>query len=101
IGVFLVFILLLSGCRQKMAEQPRYDPYDESDFFSDMLSARPLPVGTIPYDSPRRNELLDAGTINGKTADRFPFPITMDVLHRGRERFDIFCSPCHGYIGFG
>ena len=99
--VLLVFILLLPSCRQQMADQPRYDPYDESTFFPDRLSARQLPIGTIPHDLPPRNELLDAGTINGKAADRFPFPITMDVLHRGRERFDIYCSPCHGYIGLG
>jgi mono/diheme cytochrome c family protein len=84
-----------------MADQPRYDPYEESPFFPDMLSARQLPVGTIPHDFPPRNELLDRGTINGKPADRFPFPITLQVLHRGRERFDIYCSPCHGYIGLG
>lgn len=99
--VFVLVILALSGCRQKMADQPRYDPYDASTFFPDMLSARPLPVGTIRHDLPRRNELLDRGMINGKVADRFPFPITLEVLHRGRERFDIFCSPCHGFIGLG
>jgi mono/diheme cytochrome c family protein len=99
--IMLTLMLLLASCRQQMADQPRYDPYDASTFFSDGLSARPLPVGTIPRDFPTRNELLDRGTINGKAADRFPFPITMDVLHRGRERFDIYCSPCHGYIGLG
>jgi mono/diheme cytochrome c family protein len=100
-AILLILILLLSGCRQKMADQPRYDPYEESTFFPDRLSARPLPVGTIARDFPLRNELLDRGTINGKAADRFPFPLTMDVLHRGRERFDIYCSPCHGYLGLG
>jgi len=100
-SLVLVFVLLLASCRQKMADQPRYDPYDASTFFPDMLSARPLPVGTIPHDQPRRNELLDRGMINGKVADRFPFPITLEVMHRGRERFDIFCSPCHGFIGLG
>jgi mono/diheme cytochrome c family protein len=97
----LILMLLLASCRQKMADQPRYDPFEESTFFPDLLSARPLPVGTIPRDFPTQNELLDRGTISGKPADRFPFPITMDVLHRGRERFDIYCSPCHGFIGLG
>src|SRR5262245_48920390 len=87
----VIFVLLLTACRQKMADQPRYDPYDESTFFADRLSARPLPVGAIPRDFPTRNELLDRGTINGKPADRFPFPITMDILHRGREQYDIYC----------
>jgi mono/diheme cytochrome c family protein len=97
----IILMLLLPSCRQKMADQPRYDPYEESTFFPDLLSARPLPVGTIPRDFPTRNELQDRGTISGKPADRFPFPITMDVLQRGRERFDIYCSPCHGFIGVG
>jgi mono/diheme cytochrome c family protein len=99
--ILLLVFLVLSACRQKMADQPRYDPYDESTFFPDRLSARPLPVGAIPRDFATQNELLDRGTLNGKAADRFPFPVTMDVLHRGRERFDIYCSPCHGYVGLG
>jgi mono/diheme cytochrome c family protein len=99
--IFVLVFLLLSACRQQMADQPRYDTYDESTFFPDRLSARPLPIGTIPRDFPTGNELLDRGTVNGKAADKFPFPITMDILHRGHERFDIYCSPCHGYVGFG
>jgi mono/diheme cytochrome c family protein len=84
-----------------MADQPRYDPYEESAFFPDRLSARPLPVGTISRNFVAKDELMDQGTTNGKPADRFPFPITLDVLHRGRERYDIYCSPCHGYTGTG
>ena len=61
----LIFILLLTGCRQQMADQPRYDPYDESTFFPDRLSARPLPMERFRTISPR-NELLDAGHVNGK-----------------------------------
>jgi hypothetical protein len=88
VAVFAL-LLLLPACRQKMADQPRYDPYDESSFFPDTLSARPLPAGTISRD------------FAPTPADRPPFAITLDVLHRGRERYDIFCSPCHGYTGHG
>jgi hypothetical protein len=100
---FLVsgFLLLLAGCTQQMAEEPRYDPYGKSDFFPDGLSARPLPTGTIPRNSAEKQDLLDLGIINGKPAGVFPFPITMDVLRRGQERYDIYCTPCHGYAGFG
>ena len=101
----ILFILLLpallTGCRQKMADQPRYDPYELSEFFPDMLSARQLPEGTIPRTFTARNELMDEGMTDGKPSDRFPFPVTLDVLNRGRQRFDIYCSPCHGYLGSG
>jgi mono/diheme cytochrome c family protein len=84
-----------------MANQPRYDPYDESTFFPDMLSARSLPVGTVPRSFMGRDELMELGTANGKPAESFPFPITMDALQRGRQRYNIYCVPCHGFIGFG
>ena len=37
----------------------------------------------------------------GADVDTFPFPITQEVLNRGQERFQIFCSMCHGYTGYG
>jgi hypothetical protein len=82
-------LVFLGACRQKMADQPRYDPYDQSTFFPDMLSARPLPAGAISRD------------YVAMRTDQMPFPMTLDVIHRGRERYDIFCSPCHGYTGYG
>jgi mono/diheme cytochrome c family protein len=100
--VFVVLMMVVSaGCRQKMADQPRYDPYDKSTFFADMLSARPLPAGTVSRNTVSKNEMMDLGMTNGKPADRFPFPVTMDVLNRGRQRYDIYCVPCHGYTGTG
>jgi mono/diheme cytochrome c family protein len=84
-----------------MADQPRFDPLQKSTFFADMLSARPLPAGTVPRSANGPDELLDRGLINGQPADRFPFPLTMDVLSRGRQRYDIYCSPCHDYVGTG
>jgi hypothetical protein len=42
-----------------------------------------------------------AGKIGKEDADRFPFPMTKEVLERGRNRFNIYCSPCHGYTGHG
>jgi mono/diheme cytochrome c family protein len=101
--VLLVILasIALSACRQEMANQPRYDPYDESTFFSDRLSARPLPIGTVPRNSMGRNTVLDSGITNGEPAAAFPFPVTMDVLQRGRQRYNIYCVPCHGFVGFG
>ena len=98
-----VFLLcaLAAGCTQRMADQPRYDTFQKSTFFPDMLSARPLPAGAVARNVGEKQELLDLGVINGKPADRFPFPITLDVLKRGQERYNIYCSPCHDYVGTG
>ena len=86
-----------------MHVQPRYNPYDPADFFGDGQSAR-LPVaGTVPRGdlTTGPQELLYTGKINGALADVFPFPVTREVLERGRERFEIYCTPCHGMSGDG
>ena len=93
--------LLSAGCRQDMHDQPRVKPYAKSDFFADKRSARPLVDGTIARGHLREDAVLYTGKAAGKPADAFPFPVTADVMARGRERFDIFCSPCHGRTGAG
>ena len=90
LSVVLVAALALAGCRDEMLEQPRYDPYDEADLFRDGKVLQNPPVGTIAQDRPewmlayRERPALDG-----------------DLLRRGRERYGIFCSPCHGYAGYG
>jgi mono/diheme cytochrome c family protein len=84
-----------------MAEQPRYDPLEASEFFADGQSARPPVENTIARGELREDEHLYAGTSNGAPAATFPFPITLEILHRGRERFNIYCSPCHSRVGDG
>jgi hypothetical protein len=99
-NVLLLLLLCLTSCRQYMANQPRYKTYAESGFFPNGSSARPLPQGVIALEK-ERNEHIANGTVNGRTAVTFPFPVTMNVLERGRQRFDIFCTPCHDYLGTG
>ncbi len=91
----------LLACQQQMADQPRYKPLARSTFFGDERSARPLVEGTVARGHLEADELLYKGTIHGKPADIFPFPITKQVLLRGQERFNIFCSPCHDRMGTG
>ena len=93
--------LLAAGCRQDMHDQPKFKPYAKSDFFADQRSARPFVDGTIARGHLRDDTLLFTGKADGKPADVFPFAITADVMERGHERFDIFCSPCHGRTGTG
>lgn len=84
-----------------MHDQPKYIPLRESTFFSDDRSARPLVAGTVARGQLRSDALLYTGKQGGKDADVFPFPIDDAVMARGQERFNIYCSPCHGRTGQG
>lgn len=84
-----------------MHDQPKYTPYKPSDFFPDRRSARPAIEGTVARGQLFEDELLHTGRVGGQPATVFPFPITDIVMRRGRERYDIFCSPCHGLAGEG
>jgi len=89
------------GCRQDMHDQPKYIPLRESSFFTDQRSARPLVAGTVARGLLREDALLYTGKVNGADATLFPFAIDEARLRRGRERFDIYCSPCHARTGDG
>ncbi len=94
-------LLLLAACRQKMANQPRYDPLEPSDFFADGMSARPRIAGTVARGELMIDGFLATGKINGVEGDGFPFPVDQRVMNRGEERFNIYCSECHGRLGDG
>jgi mono/diheme cytochrome c family protein len=98
-GIFVCALLL--GCRQDMHVQPKYVPEDPSTFFADGRSERQPVEGTVARGELRTDELLYTGRVNGVVADLFPFPITAADLARGRERYNIYCSPCHDYTGSG
>jgi mono/diheme cytochrome c family protein len=93
--------LLSAGCRQDMHDQPKFKPYAKNDFFADRRSARPLVDGTIARGHLRDDAVLYTGKAAGKPVDAFPMAVTAAVMARGQERFDIFCSPCHGRTGAG
>ncbi|MGZ4810398.1 MAG: c-type cytochrome [Thermoanaerobaculia bacterium] len=97
----LSFILLLTSCRQKMSYQPRYDPLEPSDFFADGMSARPRIANTVARGELVSNPFLETGKIGGVDGDGFPFPVTAAVIDRGQERYNIYCSECHGRVGDG
>ncbi len=93
--------LLVSACRQDMHDQPKYKPLAGSTFFDDGRSARPLVEGTVARGHLKTDEHFYTGTIGGQPADTFPFPVTRQVLERGRERYNIYCAVCHGQDGDG
>ncbi len=90
-----------TACRQDMHNQPKYKPLHESEFFGDHRSARPQIEGTVA----RGHLRVDAARYTGKAGENnvtaFPFPITREDLTRGQERFNIYCTPCHGRLGDG
>ncbi|MGA7854330.1 MAG: cytochrome c [Candidatus Acidiferrales bacterium] len=93
--------LLFSGCRLDMHIQPKYLPYDPTTFFDDGRSERQPVPGTVARGQLRLDELLYTGKENGVESNRFPFPITHEDLERGRQRYNIYCTPCHDYTGSG
>ena len=84
-----------------MHDQPKYIPLRESTFFSDARSARPIVAGTVARGHLEDDELLYTGKLNGTDSAMFPFAIDSRVMARGQERFNIYCSPCHGRAGLG
>ena len=94
-------VVAAAGCRQDMHDQPKYIPLRESAFFGDDRSARPIVEGTVARGHLHEDTLFYTGKVAGKDAEAFPIPITAPVLARGRERFDIYCAPCHGRTGGG
>ena len=99
--IALLAVLALGACRQKMANQPRYDPLEASDFFADGMASRPRVAGTVARGDISSDPFFDTGKINGQLGDGFPFPVTREVVDRGQERFNIYCSECHGRLGDG
>lgn len=90
-----------SGCRRDMQDQPKYIPLEASSFFVDGRSARPLPAHTIARGHLNDNDAFHTGASSGGFLDTIPLPITRTMLERGQQRYEIYCSPCHGELGDG
>ncbi|HLZ93047.1 MAG TPA: cytochrome c [Candidatus Acidoferrum sp.] len=89
---------LLAGCslKQDMALQPKNRPLSPSDFFTDRRSARPLVENTVARGSLAEDEMAST-----KESNTFPLPVNLELLQRGQDRYQIFCTPCHGLQGDG
>lgn len=97
----VVSVALTAACRLDMHVQPRENPLARSDFFTDQRSARPPVEGTVARGNLRADTYFYTGKIGNNPGDVMPFPVTKEVLERGRERFNIFCAPCHSRLGDG
>lgn len=89
------------GCRQDMHNQPRLKPLRMSDFYADKRGSRPVLEGTVARGQLKEDAYLYTGKINNQPGNVFPMPVTDKVLARGRERFNIYCTPCHSRVGDG
>lgn len=118
-------LLLVTGCRQDMQDQPRMKPFRSTSFFSNGLSSRPPVTGTVPRGFLRADKAFFTGKKNAPSAtsgvsnptpstggqqqqasypddvEEFPLRVTQELVARGRERYEIFCSACHGLTGNG
>lgn len=106
LAALVLAALLLAGCDQtgQMADQPRYDPYQESSLFADGRSARPIVEGAVPVSagdqSPNDPALTGAGE-NGDPVKEIPVTVDQALLAKGQERYNIYCIVCHGPSGEG
>lgn len=90
------------GCRQDMHDQPRYEPLEASKFFADGMASRQLPEGTVARGHLGEDVAFATGKDAGGTVvAELPMPATKQLLERGHQRFDIYCSACHGRLGDG
>ena len=104
IGAALLLAALgAAACQQQMADQPeyRYRPLARTTFFGDERSARPVEPGTVARGHLDADQAYYTGMVNGQPVTDRKVPLTLQLLKRGQERFNIFCSPCHGRTGYG
>jgi len=93
--------LILAGCRQDMHNQPKFIPQRGTDFYADGRSSRPQVENTVARGQLHEDAYFYTGLQDGKEGNGMPYPVTMGVLERGQERYNIYCTPCHSRVGNG
>lgn len=101
LALVLAALLMLGACRQDMHDQPRFKPLAKNDFYGDGRSARDPVEGTVARGQLHQDTYFYTGKIGANPGDYMPFPVTEAVLEQGRERYDIYCAPCHSRVGDG
>jgi hypothetical protein len=94
-------LLFALGCRQDMHDQPKFFPQRGTSFFPDGRSVRPQVAGTVARNQLDETSYFYTGLVDGKEGNTLPFPVTMQVLQRGQERYNVYCTPCHSRVGNG
>jgi cytochrome c553 len=97
----LASVAVLSACRLDMQVQPKQSPLVRSGFFPDQRSERPPVEGTVARGQLHEDTYFYTGKSGSTPGNYMPFPVTKEVLERGRERYNIYCAPCHSRVGDG
>lgn len=98
----LAALLVCAGCHQDMKNEPRYEPLEQSDFFANDMSSRPLVAGTVARGELREDIAFETGKDeNGQFIAEVPLELSRELLERGQGRFNIYCTPCHARTGNG
>ena len=97
----ILLVVGITGCRQDMQNQSKMLPQRSTTFFADGRSVRPQVAGTVARSQGNGGSYFLTGMIDGKEGDGMPFTPTLEVLKRGQERYNIYCSPCHSRVGNG
>ena len=105
--ILAIALVFISGCDVvplHMRQQPYYRPLVPSTLFENGAASRPLPPHTVPrgeWGAMMMDEAFFTGQVNGEFVETIPIEVNRETLLRGQERFNVFCSPCHGRVGNG
>jgi mono/diheme cytochrome c family protein len=104
--VSFLSVVLLTGCIQEMSDQPRFDPLEGNAAYRELVMSRAPVPGTVARGQLQLDEVFSTGKENGQLVTQLPEAAlagrTIDeLLARGKERYAIFCSHCHGHVGGG
>ena len=94
-------VLGLAGCRQDMHNQPKFYPQRGTTLYTDGRSVRPQVENTVARGQNEVTSYFETGFQGGKEGDGMPIPVTLDVMERGQERYNVYCTACHSRVGNG
>lgn len=92
-------MLFVAACHTDMYNQPRYEPYDDSDFFADGKAMQAPPADTVARGNLRTDTRFYTGLENGQEIATIPVAVTADMVAQGQKQYNIFCITCHGAQG--
>ena len=99
--LLILAMLALSACRQDMHNQPKYQAFERNPFFDDQRASRPLVPGVVARGHLDADQTFYTGVSGNAPVATNPLPITRELMLRGQQRYDIYCSPCHDRVGAG
>lgn len=97
----ILLVALLAACHQDMYNQPKVQTYEPSTFFADGRGSRPNVPGAVAVGAAQTDTYLYTGFVDGAEGDVMPFAVSRELLERGQQQYDIWCSVCHGEAGYG